>query len=232
MKIIKTLARLTGAAAAAYGGYAAFTWLRYGRPKAARSLHELDQYIPSPEVIDRHAIAVKAPAEVAYEACCALDITQSRIAHALFDTRTYAMGSRPTHIELPPKFVAQMKHFSWTILEEAPGRAIVFGVAAKPWLADAGFRTIPATEFVDFNEPGFAKIVFEISVKPVAGCFSVILTETRVVTTDALARRFFRNYWSIVAPGVKLMHRTLLRAVKSAAENTVRAALRSATQAA
>ena len=51
---------------------------------------------------------------------------------------------------------------------------------------------------------------------------SVARTETRVATTDALARAKFRHYWSLVSPGVILIRRTLLRGLKAEAERRTR----------
>lgn len=49
-------------------------------------------------------------------------------------------------------------------------------------------------------------------------------TETRVCTTDAAARKRFRNYWSFVAPGVKLIRVAMLQPLGRAAERRMRKA--------
>jgi hypothetical protein len=46
-------------------------------------------------------------------------------------------------------------------------------------------------------------------------------TETRVCTTDAEARKRFRNYWSFVAPGVEVIRLAMLRPLRRAAEARV-----------
>jgi len=147
MKIIGTVVRLAGLAATAYTGYGIYTWLRYGRPKKVQAKTALDRFMPEPEVIEHHAIAVNAPTETTYDTCCAFDVSTSRIAQVLFDTRAYALGSTPAHIHLPARLVDQMKALGWTVLEETPGHEIVFGIASNPWPADPAFRSIPSDQF-------------------------------------------------------------------------------------
>jgi hypothetical protein len=232
MRLTGTIARLAGVAAAGYAGYAAFTWLRYGRPKKVQPTTALDRFMPDAEIIDRHCIGVNAPTDITYETCCAFDVAGSRVAQVLFDTRAYALGSKPYHPDLPPHLVEQMKALGWVVLEETPGHEIVFGIASKPWLADGGFRALSASEFATFHEPGWVKIIFNFTVESAARCCSLLATETRAIATDGESRRRFRGYWSLVAPGVKLIRRTALHAIKTKAESTVQNALRSAAHAA
>lgn len=43
-------------------------------------------------------------------------------------------------------------------------------------------------------------------------------TETRILATDAIARRKFARYWTFIQPGSAILRRTVLRAVKRTAE--------------
>lgn len=214
MKILRSVLGLTTIAAAAYGTYAALTFLRYGRRRKARPSPSLDRFIPEPEVIEQHSVRVDAPPAVTYEAARSYDMSASRLAHLLFDARAFVMGVKPLPYEPPKHFVDAMKQVGWVILDEKPGQEIIFGTLAQPWIADAAFRTIPADEFTTFNEPGYVKILFNISVEP----DGLLQTETRVITTDAEARKRFRKYWALVNPGVKLIRIELLHGVKTAAE--------------
>jgi len=214
MRILRTVLGVTTFAAAAYGTYAALTFLSYGRRKRVRPSPSLDRFIPDPEVIEQHRIWVDAPAAVTYQAACAYDMGSSRLAHLLFDTRALVMGVKPLPYEPPKHFIDAMKQVGWATLDEQPGKEIVFGALAQPWMADAAFRTIPPAEFVAFNEPGYVKIVLNVSVES----SGLLQTETRVVTTDGQSRKRFRKYWAFVNPGVKLIRLELLRGIKSAAE--------------
>ena len=214
MKILRTALGVTTFAAAAYGTYAAWTFLSYGRRKRVRPSPSLDRFLPDPEVIEQHRIYVDAPPAVTYETACAYDMGASRLAHLLFDTRALVMGVKPLPYAPPKHFTDAMKEVGWALLDEKPGEEIIFGALAQPWIADAAFRTIPPAEFVAFNEPGYVKILLNISVEP----DGLLQTETRVATTDGESRKRFRKYWAFVNPGVKLIRLELLRGIKSAAE--------------
>jgi len=67
------------------------------------------------------------------------------------------------------------------------------------------------------------KIVWTLRADRVDDERSIFHTETRVCTTDAEARARFRKYWSYVAPGVILIRGAILRPLRRAAEQRVRA---------
>ncbi|HUJ13039.1 MAG TPA: hypothetical protein VL284_04535 [Thermoanaerobaculia bacterium] len=218
MKLIRTAVRLISYAAVAYTGYAAFTWLRYGQTKKKAAEPTLDRFLPDPEVVERNSIFVNAPPAFAYEACCNFDVMHSTVARMLFDTRAWVLGAQPAEPILPKSFVDQMKSIGWEVLEETDGQEIVFGIAAQPWLPSAGFRTVPAALFATFNDPGWVKIAFNVSVEEAPRGGSLVRTETRASTTNAEARQRFRNYWAFVSPGVTLIRIVSLRAIKATAE--------------
>ena len=97
------------------------------------------------------------------------------------------------------------------------------GAVTQPWLADVVFRPLPPGEFVAFNQPGYVKIVWTVRADPVGEAASVFRTETRVATTDPVARAKFRRYWSFASPGIILIRRLLLDPIKSEAERRARA---------
>ena len=65
------------------------------------------------------------------------------------------------------------------------------------------------------------KIVWTLRADPVDETRSTFHTETRACTTDAEARRRFRNYWSFVAPGVEVIRMAMLGPLRRAAEKRV-----------
>jgi len=211
-----SLAAGAGAAAFTYAGLATAAWLRYGHQQPIDHTLLLDNFMPEPEVLERHEIHVKAPAEIAYEAARNVDLTQSRLARLIFVTRETIMCAPPEENELPKGLLGQVKALGWRILDEAPGREIVIGAAAKPWLADPEFRGLD--DFAAFAEPGWAKIAWNFSIEPMSETRCVVRTETRVVTTDETSRQLFRRYWAVASPGVAVIRRVGLRLIKRAAE--------------
>ncbi len=239
----RLLAGGTAIAAASYATYAVTTWYRYGRTKHQVALEDsdalLDLYIQGYEIAERHHIRVGAPADITLAAACEMNLSQSAIIRALFKTRELALSCAAVianpefsaRCETNPQpeersqhrgLLAEIKAQGWAVLAEMPGREIVLGAVTQPWMAKTIFRAVPPEEFAAFHEPGYVKIAFTLRADPVSHSESVARTETRVVTTDQVAREKFRRYWSLVSPGVILMRRTLLRALKAEAERRTR----------
>jgi hypothetical protein len=206
-----------GVAALAYGGIATSAFLRYGK-RTALPLTTLANYIAEPEVSERHRIFVDAPPDKAFAAAQNVELTDSAVVRVIFNARSLVMGSRETGDALPRPFIEQVKALGWGVLEETPGREIVFGAVCKPWEGDVKFRAVD--DFASFAEPGYAKIAWSLSVDALGGTRALVRTETRVVTTGAESRKLFRRYWSFASPGIRLIRREMLRMIKRRAEKS------------
>ena len=219
----RVIGRSAGAAALLGLGYMGVTWAKYGRTlrKGPRD-PLLDRFMPTCEIREVHETKVNAPAEVTYAVACELDLQHSGIVRAIFAGRELLMGAERSKREHPPGFLAEVLALGWHVLAEEPGRELVLGAVTQPWKADVVFRGLPPEEFADFNEPGYAKIVWNLVVEARGAESSVFRTETRVVTTDSESRSRFRRYWSVVSPGILLIRREALKLVRREAERRVR----------
>jgi putative acetyltransferase len=217
----------TGAAlaACAYAVYVAKTWAEYGAANKRRAgeAHDalVDGYMPDYEVAEHHEVLVWAPADYTFEAARELDIMRSKVVRRLFSAREWLMRSTPAGGERTSALVRLLLSVGWGILEEVPGRAIVLGTVTKPWEANVLFRSVAASEFASFHEPGYAKIVWAIGVRSLGPAACIAWTETRVTTTDAESRARFRLYWSLLSPGILLIRPLTLRLLKEDAERKV-----------
>lgn len=223
----KGLAAAATVAAAGYAGLVLINRARYGDAKvssAARKDSLLDRFIPDPEVVEHHEIAIAAPADVVLTTAKELELLQSPLVRALVRARELALGGEPDTRTHPTRLLQQMQSIGWVVLSERAGREIVVGSVTQPWLAAPVFRSIPPDQFRDFSEPGYVKIVWTLRADPIDDHHSMFHTETRVCSTDAEARERFRKYWSFVAPGVKLIRIAMLQPLRRAAEHRVRAA--------
>jgi hypothetical protein len=215
---------LTAAAAGAgalYAGYAALAWLRYGAvtPPGPDERDELlDQFMPEYEVAERHSIGVAAPAAVTFAAACDFALQSSPIVRAIIRAREVILRAHPDAREMPHGILAETQALGWGVLATVPGREVVVGAVTRPWEANVVFRAVPADEFAAFREPGYVKIVWTLRADPVDACRSTFRTETRVVATDATARRRFRRYWAFVSPGIIAIRWAVLRPLKRDAE--------------
>jgi hypothetical protein len=174
--------------------------------------------MPAYDIVERHHIAVAAPADVTFAASCAMDLNQSWMARAIFSARELVLGAEPDLVTRPRGIVALTKSLGWGVLAEVPGRELVMGAVTQPWKANVIFRSLPPDEFAGFHEAGYVKIVWTLRADALDANQSIFRTETRAVATDARARRYFRRYWSLLSPGIVVIRWALLRPLKRAAE--------------
>ena len=201
------------------------TWLRYGRTRAdLGNVPLVDAVLPDPEVDECHTVHVAAPADVTLAAACGLDLQASPVNKAILGIRTLPARLRgePVRLEASEGLLAETLALGWGRLAEDPGREIVMGGITQPWQGQATFKPLPPDQFRSFAEPGWAKIVWTLSVEPAGAEACVFRTRTRVKTTDPESRRLFRRYWAIFSPGIILIRYEVLRLVRAAAERRPR----------
>ena len=197
-------------AGAAYAAHTAYTWLRYGhvgRLDAGERDLLLDSFMPQYDIVDRMQREILAPPEVTLAAAEAQDLMSAPGVNIIFRARQFAMGAGLETKELPKPLIEQMKALGWVELRRVPGREIVMGAVTEPWKGNVTFRSVPPGEFAAFAEPGCVKIAWTLRADPLGRDRSLFRTETRAIATDDEARARFRNYWSLVAPGVWLIRR-------------------------
>ena len=210
-----------GLVAMGYAAVLATTWSRYGHVTSASPEERdplLDQYMPDYDVAERHHVRVAAPAAITLSAATHTDLDQSRIVRAIVRARELVLGARPDGVTRPTGLVAQTTSLGWRVLAETPGREVVVGAVTQPWLPNVVFRGLAPEEFRAFHEPGYVKIVWTLRADPVGDTESIFRTETRVLTTDPVARAKFRWYWARFSPGIVLIRRVALRLLKTDAE--------------
>ena len=204
-----------------YAAYAGANWLRYGHVRHAADDDRdllLDRFMPVFEVAERHHIRVGAPADVTFAAACDVNLRQSALIRAIFRSRELILGAAPDAAERPRGLLALTTSLGWGVLAEVAGREVVVGAVTQPWKANVVFRALPPDAFAAFNDPDYVKIAWTLRADPVGVSESIARTETRVMTTDATARRKFRRYWSLVAPGVTIIRLVALTLVRAEAE--------------
>lgn len=219
-------AAAAGCAAVGYAACVGATWFRYGHPDRSRPTEAdplLDRFMPEYDVVERHKVHVEAPADVTLRTAKAADLQGSPVVRAIFRARELVLGAKPDD-RRPAGLFEEMTALGWGVLADDPGREIVVGAVTQPWLADVVFRAVPPDEFASFREPGYVKIAWTLRADPDGPRASTFRTETRVTTTDGDARARFRWYWARFSPGIVLIRRFLLPAVKRGAERAAAAA--------
>ncbi len=216
-----------GAATVGYAAIAGAAWLRYGHappPGNGEGDALLDLFMPDYDVVERHHIAVDAPAEATFGASMRMSLDDSPIVRAIFKGRELILGAEPDTRFRSKSLVETTQALGWVVLAEVPGHELVMGAVTKPWEPNVVFRGVPSDEFAAFAEPGYVKIVWTLRADAVGPNASIARTETRAVATDGEVRRRFRWYWARFSPGIAVIREMAQRLVKQEAERQARAA--------
>ena len=174
-------------------------------------MRPLDDFLPTYEFVERHWLAIDAPAGRIDAAFRSVAIADIPIARALWWVRRLG---RPSG-DLTKPFVSN--ELPGLVLEDVPGEGIVIGLTGQFWKIRGGYRDSKrprtADEFVAYARPDMCKAVIDFRVGS-----SSLSTETRVHVADSPARRKFRNYWFVIRPFSGLIRILFLRAARKRAE--------------
>lgn len=118
--------------------------------------------------------------------------------------------------------VEQGLRLGFVILGEVPDKEIVFGAIGRWWKPTGAsfYRFSSLKEFREFDQPGYARVCgnFYVDTQTRSDGTLVLTHETRVEATDSTAYAKFKLYWRMIYPGVVLLRRMLLKAIKAKAE--------------
>ncbi|MGH2609673.1 MAG: hypothetical protein ACRDHF_11395 [Tepidiformaceae bacterium] len=175
----------------------------------------LDQILPSFQHRERHNRWIDAPPKAVWDAlqCVSFDeLSVMRLGLALRGLPARLLRRAEPAPAGP--FLAGFKARGYTVLAQEPGREVVTGSIARPWKPAGAERTAVGelAEFVAFADPGWAKVAADFRLEAEHGG-TRISTETRVLATDAKARRAFAAYWIVIRVPSGLIRRDLLRAI-------------------
>ena len=113
----------------------------------------------------------------------------------------------------------------WILLGERPQDEIALGLVGKFWRPVIQFARIAPDTFREFQEPGYAKTIYSLSVRPIDGRHTLLSGVMRTATTDANARRWFRRYWTLgVGSGAHVLVQGVIDLTREAAEQAAKSA--------
>ena len=195
----------------------------------------VEEFLPVFDVSDAVATVVEGDRETAWEALLDVDLLKlgreaplvgmlgalrmlpEVVGHLLHGERP---AKPPESMRLRDLPSIPMHEGGWILLGERPGREIALGLVGKFWrpvIEWAGVRT--ADEFRAFDEPGFAKTVYDLSARELEPNKTLLSGQMRTATTDEHARRWFRRYWTFgVGSGAHVLVGALLDSARRTAE--------------
>jgi hypothetical protein len=199
-----------------------------------------DELLPSYDVSDKVAATVHADPETVWEALLDADLLEVGKRHPVVALlgglrMLPELVSRLVHGELPEAAPESMRlrdlgrlsraEGGWLALGERPGEEVALGLVGKFWRPVIEYADVDAEAFVAFAEPGYAKTVYNLGVRPLGGGRTLIWALMRTAATDEHARRWFHRYWTLgVGSGAHVLAYALLDSVREEAERRAQAA--------
>jgi hypothetical protein len=194
-------------------------WFPWPRSRAAGGA-QIDSFLPEYQFVEVHETRVRARPEDVYRAVRAVTAGEIRTYRTLTWIRRGGGGpkdGRETILtpswDKPILDVATRSGFVW-LADEAPREALVGTVVC----CSPRDRVYTAQEFQALTRAGVAKAAMNFRVEDAGGGTSLVTTETRVLATDARARRVFGLYWAFIYPGSALIRHGWLEAIRRRAE--------------
>jgi hypothetical protein len=128
--------------------------------------------------------------------------------------------SQPQHLRLRDLVTMPLNQGGWVLLGAREQDEIALGLVGKFWRPVIEFAPVSsAVEFRDFDQPGFAKTIYALSVRALTPRRTLLTGVMRTTTTDDAARRWFRRYWTFgVGSGAHLLVNGLLDVTREMAE--------------
>jgi hypothetical protein len=193
-----------------------------------------DDFLPAYDVSDEVATVVDADTSTVWESLMDADLVElgrRRPSVAVLGALRMLpeLVSHLLHGERPPGAPDSLRlreltelpagQGGWVLLGEQHGEEIALGLVGKLWRPVIAFATVSAGDFRDFSEPGYAKTVYQLAVRPLQDGRTLLSGLMRTATTDDQAKRWFRRYWTFgVGSGAHMLVRELLEMVREDAE--------------
>lgn len=193
-----------------------------------------DDFLPTYDVSDAVALEVHADVAATWDALMRIDLIEvgrrrplvgalgalralpELVAHALHGEWPTAPPPSMRLIDLPN---LPMAKGGWVLLAERPHESIALGLVGRFWRPVIEYHDVSADAFTAFDEPGFAKTVYALSVQAIGPSRTLLSGVMRTATTDAHARRWFRRYWTFgIGSGAHVLVQGLLDLTREMAE--------------
>jgi hypothetical protein len=196
----------------------------------------LDRFLPRFDVSDTVASTVAADPATCWDVLMDADLIEvgkkKPLVGVLGAVRMLPeLASHLIHGERPPRPPEQLRlremgelprtKGGWILLGERPGEELALGLVGKFWRPVIEYAAVDAREFRDFNEPGWAKTVYDLRVVQVDDGHALLTGTMRTATTSRESREWFRRYWTFgVGSGARVLVDGLLDYVRERAEAT------------
>lgn len=175
----------------------------------------LDRLIPAPGLREVDSVTLALPLLEAWEVVRHTDLAESALIRGLFAVRT--LPGRLRHEEAEPFHVriddlgSTAEQPGFQVLLDEPPEAVAVGAIGQVWRSDIPFVHVESAEaFAAFDDPGYARVAWSISLVELDERTTRVEVEVRVDATDEGSWRRFRRYFRFIGPGSRFIRRRLL----------------------
>lgn len=185
----------------------------------------LDEFLPTYEFNEVHAVTVHAPPDRVYAAIHEMRAGElSPLVNLMLSLRglpARLLGKSEPRLADEKPFLQQLFDSDFIPLGETPDREVVFGMIGQFWKLTGGDSPPIGSpdQYLAFDDPRYAKVATNLLISPDAMSGVVRLsTETRIHVVDPQTRRKFGFYWRLISFGSGFIRVLWLKAVKRRAE--------------
>ena len=168
----------------------------------------IDEFLPEYDFVETHSIAIDASAANVYAAANEVDFSDSFFVRWLLRFR----GMSGDAVSL-----RNLEYSRFKILGEVVNKEVLIGLAGRFWTPWGDMQKVDASNFREFDKPGYAKAVWNFSLDG-SSKGTNLSTETRIRCLDDVSRRSFGFYWTFIQPFSGLIRMEMLKTIKRQAE--------------
>ena len=129
------------------------------RKAASRGNADLiEGFIRSPDVEKHHEIVIQAPANIVFDVAEHFDLHSISTIRVLFRLREFLLFIRPRPRPKLKALASETAHLGWIWLCHAPGRHLVMGAVAQPWVGDVEFKAMSPEAFITFADSDSSRL--------------------------------------------------------------------------
>lgn len=178
----------------------------------------IQKYLPRPRHTEINRIFVNAKPAEAWEAVRHFNAAEIPWIRLLFDIRTLPEKITGKHKPQEDRRIGvdqiEANGKGFIIVHETPGKEVVVGAVGQFWHLNIPFADVKPGEFKDFNQPGWGKLAWAITVEPYFEG-STISLELRTTATDEHSWKKLKNYYRIIGLGSKPIRYSLMKHYES-----------------
>ena len=181
-------------------------------------MRAIQSFMPDPRHTEVIRIFVQAKPAIAWRAARHIDLSNVGWVRFLFDLRTlpdHLLKKSPAEKEDRRLGIDQItsNDSGFKILYEEKKKEIVVGAIGKFWNLQIPFLKIDPDKFNAFDEMGWGKVAWSITVEPFLKG-STICLELRTSATDEESWKKLNRYYHLIGPFSYLIRRTLMEKLK------------------